>query len=171
MRNVMLACLSATAVALSVVPASAQAPNYETCHALAQQRGSGHTAGTRTHEAFIRSCLAGRVSIRGAAPLPSGTGPYEGLANYDSCHALAEQRGATHTAGRRAHEAFITSCMAGRVPFQAPVATAPGPGPFAQAANYDTCHALAARRGSGHTAGTRSHEAFIRACLAGRVPF
>lgn len=170
MRNVMLACLSA-ALTLVAVPASAQTPSYETCHALAQQRGSGHTAGMRTHEAFIRSCLAGRVPIRGVASQAPGTGPYEGLANYDSCHALAEQRGAGDTAGRRAHEAFIRSCMAGRVPFQAPVATAPGPGPFAQAANYDTCHALAARRGSGHTAGTRSHEAFIRACLAGRVPF
>jgi hypothetical protein len=171
MRNVMLACLSATAVALSVVPVSAQTPSYETCHALAQQRGSGHTAGMRTHEAFIRSCLAGRVPIRGVPSQAAGTGPYQGLANYDSCHALAEQRGAGHEAGRRAHEAFMSSCMAGRVPFQAPVATAPGPGPFAQAANYDTCHALAERRGAGHTAGMRAHEAFMRACLAGRVPF
>src|SRR5262245_50329064 len=170
MRNIILVSLSALAVSLSPAAVSAQTPNYDTCHALAQQRGSGHSAGTRAHEAFIRACLAGNVPFRGVAVAAATGGQWSELANYDSCHALADQRGSGHSAGRRAHEAFINACLAGKGPFdQAPVGAASA-GQWSQWANYDSCHTLADQRGSGHTAGTRAHEAFIRACLAGRGP-
>jgi hypothetical protein len=117
MRNIMLACLSTAALCFGATTVSAQTPDYETCHALAQQRGSGHSAGMRTHEAFIRSCLAGHVPFRTAGTQPVASGPWGGLANYDSCHALAEQRGSGHGAGTRTHEAFIRACLAGRIPF------------------------------------------------------
>jgi hypothetical protein len=31
------------------------------CHALAQQRGAGETAGSRNHQRFIDQCMAGRI--------------------------------------------------------------------------------------------------------------
>jgi hypothetical protein len=34
------------------------------CHDLARQRGAGESSGNRNHERFIRSCMAGRVSVR-----------------------------------------------------------------------------------------------------------
>jgi hypothetical protein len=35
---------------------------YDRCHELAQQRGSGETAGRRNHEHFITLCMAGKVN-------------------------------------------------------------------------------------------------------------
>lgn len=85
---------------------------YASCHALAEQRGAGHANGMRNHEAFIQACMAGRVSA-GPPASPSQRNVVRGT--YASCHALAEQRGSGHASGMRNHEAFIRSCMAGRV--------------------------------------------------------
>ena len=94
-------------------PARAPARTATQCEALSVQRLNG--PGEYRHRAFIRDCVAGRLSGRLSM-------------TYDECERLSEQRGAGLTASGvpggedlyTAHEMFMTDCLAGRIPRTAP---------------------------------------------------
>jgi hypothetical protein len=160
LTGVLTVCGSASAIA-------AQLPTNAQCHALARQRGAGEENFSRNHERFIRDCLAGKVSLRGAARVPPAVGELRAQSS-DLCHELARQRGAGETGGRRNHERFTSECMAGRVPVTEGRAINNSTPQFRKRSSEE-CHAMARQRGSAEENFTRNHERFIRDCMAGRV--
>jgi hypothetical protein len=145
---------------------AAELPTVDQCEALAQQRGSGDTSGSRNHRQFMAQCLSGRIPF---AEVPGVPTPVRDLRQwtYETCHTLALQRGASESSGSRNHERFISQCMAGRVG-AALAARAEARGLRQQSS--DACHALAVQRGSSDQAGRRTHEKFIQDCMVGKVP-
>jgi hypothetical protein len=103
-------CLAVPALA---APARAPARTQAQCEALSVQRLNG--PGEYRHRAFIRDCVAGRVSGRLSM-------------TYDECERLSEQRGAglgqPGVPGGEdlytAHETFMSDCLAGRIRRTAP---------------------------------------------------
>jgi len=89
-------------------------------------------------------------------------------ANFDSCLALSEQRGAGIESGHRNHTGFMRDCLAGRVPFTTG-GPALAPAPQAYAESYDRCATLSEQRGTGTTSGGRTHREFMTECMAGRI--
>jgi len=81
------------------------------CHDLARQRGAGESSGNRNHERFIRSCMAGRVSVR---EIRTQTQDLRRRSEAE-CDALSRQRGAGESTGNRNHQRFVRDCMAGKV--------------------------------------------------------
>ena len=103
-------CIAVPALA---APARAPGRTQAQCEALSLQRLSG--PGQYRHRAFIRDCMAGRLSERVSM-------------TYDECERLSEQRGAglgssqggNESAFFGTHQRFMTDCMAGRIPRTAP---------------------------------------------------
>jgi hypothetical protein len=101
-------CLAVPAVA---APARAPARTATQCEALSVARLNG--PGEYRHRAFIRDCVAGRLSGRLSM-------------TYDECERLAAARGAAPGPAPgsedlySAHETFMSDCLAGRVPRTAP---------------------------------------------------
>jgi hypothetical protein len=103
-------CLAVPAVG---APARTAARTQAQCEALSVQRLNG--PGEYRHRAFIRDCVAGRLSGKLSM-------------TYDECERLSEQRGAGLTASGlpggedqyTAHETFMTDCLAGRISRTAP---------------------------------------------------
>src|SRR4051794_8704037 len=88
---------------------AAQLPTVAQCHAVAEKRDSGETAGFRNHEKFIQACLSGRVPMKEIAGVPEAVRDYR-AESYGKCHELAEQRGAGETSGQRNHNRFVEQC-------------------------------------------------------------
>src|SRR5215510_16532057 len=89
--------------------------SYSACEALSLQRGSGPGPSTRTHNQFMRDCLAGSIPFAAAkTPAPA---PQAYVQSFEKCEALSEQRGAGPGggAGTRNHNSFMRQCMAGRI--------------------------------------------------------
>jgi hypothetical protein len=171
MRAITLAFATATVLAVGVSdPAlAANLPTDAQCHALARQRAGSEVYGRRTHESFIRQCMAGKIPF--AAEVVTAPPAFVGKLPTDAqCHALARQRAGSEVYGRRTHESFIRQCMAGKIPFAAEVVTAP-PAFVGKLPTDAQCHALARQRGGSEVYGRRTHESFIRQCVAGKIPF
>ena len=91
-----------------------RAVSSDFCHELAQNRGAGESSGNRNHERFIRSCLAGKVSISETTKFRAATADLRQRSS-EECHALAQQRGSGESSGKRNHDRFIRDCVAGKV--------------------------------------------------------
>jgi hypothetical protein len=106
--------LLAVAVMMMATEANAQSrASYSACESLSLQRGSGPGPSTRTHNQFMRDCLAGRIPFRAGRTVASASETH--VQSYERCEALSEQRGAGPDSGNRNHNAFIRQCMAGRI--------------------------------------------------------
>jgi hypothetical protein len=119
-----MACVAVPAVAAT--KAGAWTPTYNTCEALAMNRGitinerRSSEAGPSPYRQFMVSCLAGKVEGKPVvtarlAPAPQIPG------KWDSCEELAMRRG-IEVNERRGSEAgpspwrqFMVSCLAGKV--------------------------------------------------------
>lgn len=111
-----------------------------------------------------KSSLAFTAVLAALIAVPASAQP---LPTDAQCHALARQRAAGEAAGSRNHERFIRDCLAGRI--TATSFSIPEPVRELRGATYELCHDLARRRGAGESSGSRNHERFITACMAGRV--
>jgi hypothetical protein len=102
-----------TAVPGLGAPARAPARTATQCEALSVQRVNG--PGEYRHRAFVRDCVAGRLSGRLSM-------------TYDECERRSEARGAGlgqpgQPGGEdlyTAHQMFMSDCLAGRIPRTAP---------------------------------------------------
>jgi len=101
-------------VAVMVIATQAVAQpraSFSVCEALAEQRASGPGPSERTHNQFMRDCLAGKVPLT-TPPLPRPASEAQ-VQSFEKCEALAEQRGAGGS--DRNHRSFMRQCMAGRI--------------------------------------------------------
>jgi hypothetical protein len=89
--------------------------SFSACEALSEQRGSGPGPSERTHNAFMRDCLAGKIPF--SAGRAFAAAPEAQVQSLERCEALAEQRGAGSAggSGNRNHRSFIRQCMAGKI--------------------------------------------------------
>jgi hypothetical protein len=106
-----------TVAAMMIIPEAmvyAQSrASYRACEALSERRGSGPEAGNRTHNAFMRDCLAGTISFAAArTPAPASEAHVQ---SFDRCEALSVERGSGPESGGRNHRSFMRQCMAGRI--------------------------------------------------------
>jgi hypothetical protein len=163
MRTISLAFTAALVVCIAGPAYAQNLPTDAQCHVLARQRGAGETTGNRNHEAFIRACLAGKVTTTTPA-IPEQVRELRGMTS-DLCHELARNRGAGESSGNRNHERFIRNCMAGRVS----VTEVRTQTQDLRRRSEAECDALSRQRGAGESTGNRNHQAFVRACMAGRV--
>ena len=88
---------------------------YSACETLSLQRGSGPGPSTRTHNQFMRDCLAGRIPF--SAGRAFAAAPEAHVQSFERCEALSEQRGAGPEggSGNRNHNSFMRQCMAGKI--------------------------------------------------------
>lgn len=120
----LMACVAVPAVAAT--KAGSWTPTYNTCEALAMNRGiavnerRASETGPSAYRQFMVSCLAGKVEgkpivtarIAPAAQIPG---------KWDSCDALAFQRGVpegdrrSSDAGPSSWRQFMVACLAGKV--------------------------------------------------------
>src|SRR5262245_53119483 len=92
--NMRRSAILVTVAALMIAPeAVAQSrATYSACESLSLQRGSGPGPSTRTHNQFMRDCLAGSIPFAAAkTPAPA---PQAYVQSFEKCEALSEQRGA-----------------------------------------------------------------------------
>jgi hypothetical protein len=131
MRMTTLAITGAlmTCVAVPAVAATkpgAWTPTYTTCEDLAMNRGimvterRGSEAGPSPFRQFMVSCLAGKVEgkvVVAARVAPAAQIP----AKWDSCDALAAQRGVAENerrgseGGPSSWRQFMIACLAGKI--------------------------------------------------------
>jgi hypothetical protein len=163
MRTVLLAFTAALAVGIGTPTYAQNLPSDAQCHVLARQRGAGETSGNRNHEAFIRACVAGRVTTT-TPGIPEPVRELRGMTD-EFCHELARQRGAGESSGNRNHERFIRNCMAGRVSLGEVRSRTQDLRRRSEA----ECDVLSRQRGAGEGTGNRNHQRFVRDCMAGRV--
>ena len=107
-----------TVAIMTLVPSMVQAQaraTYSACESLSQQRGSGPGPSTRTHNEFMRECLAGKIPF--SAGRAFAAAPEAEVQSLEKCEALAEQRGAGSAggSGNRNHNSFMRQCMAGKI--------------------------------------------------------
>ena len=96
----------------AVVYAQSRA-TYSACEALSARRGSGPEAGNRTHNQFMRDCLAGTISFAAArTPAPASEAHTQ---SFEKCEDLSVERGSGPDSGWRTHRSFMRQCMAGRI--------------------------------------------------------
>ena len=108
--------LVATAVGVMTMPSIVQAQpraTYNACEDLSLQRGSGPGPSTRSHNEFMRDCLAGKIPFT-TPPLPKPASQVQ-VQSFEKCEALSEQRGAGPQVGTRNHNSFMRQCMTGRI--------------------------------------------------------
>jgi hypothetical protein len=104
------------AVMMAATQANAQSrASFSACEALSEQRASGPGPSERTHNAFMRDCLAGKIPFNAGRAFAAA--PEAQVQSLEKCEALAEQRGAGSAAGsgNRNHRSFIRQCMAGKI--------------------------------------------------------
>jgi hypothetical protein len=167
MRTVALVFTGMLTVCVNAPAFAAQLPTVAQCHAVAQKRGAGETAGGANHRLFIQQCLAGRIPMAEVRGIPVAVREYR-EASYEKCHELAEQRGAGEASGARNHRLFTEQCMAGKIP-TADVTQIRAQTEPLRKKSEEECNALAQQRGAGVTSGTRNHQRFINQCMAGKV--
>jgi len=107
-----------TVATMMIIPDAVYAQtraSYSACEALSQQRASGPGLSTRTHNQFMRDCLAGKIPF--SAGRAFAAAPEAQVQSFERCEALAEQRGAGSqgATGNRAHRSFMNQCMAGKI--------------------------------------------------------
>jgi len=110
------AILITVALVMAATQANAQSrASYSACEALSEQRASGIGGGNRTHNQFMRDCLAGRIPFRAGGTVTSASETH--VQSYEKCEALSEQRGSGPEggSGNRNHNSFMRQCMAGRI--------------------------------------------------------
>src|SRR5262245_3355081 len=109
--------IAVAAMMMIATQANAQTrASYSACESLSLQRGSGPGPSTRTHNQFMRDCLAGRIPF-GAAGKAYAAAPEAHVQSFERCEALSEQRGAGPEggSGNRNHNSFMRQCMAGKI--------------------------------------------------------
>jgi hypothetical protein len=167
MRILAIAFAGALSACIAVPVSAAQLPTDAQCHALARQRGAAEESGSRNHERFIRDCVAGRIPFE-TPGIPASVRDYRAQSS-DLCHELARQRGAGEGTGNRNHERFTTQCMAGKIPVTEARRIGTETADLRKRSEAE-CDALSRQRGAGEASvGTRNHERFVRACMAGKV--
>ena len=112
--------LSAIFVAVAVMMVATQAnaqsrASYSACESLSLKRASGPGPSERTHSAFMRDCLAGKIPFREGRTVVAASEAH--VQSFERCEALAEQRGAGSSggSGNRNHNSFMRQCMAGKI--------------------------------------------------------
>src|SRR5438094_9793671 len=112
-RSPILIAIAAMTIATA---ANAQSrATYSACESLSLQRGSGPGPSTRTHNQFMRDCLAGPIPI--SAGRAYAAAPEAHVQSFERCEALSEQRGAGAEggSGNRNHNSFMRQRMAGQI--------------------------------------------------------
>src|SRR5215510_139780 len=110
-RSAVLIAIAAMTIATA---ANAQSrASYSACESLSLQRGSGPGPSNRTHNEFMRDCLAGRIPF--SAGRAFAAAPEAHVQSFERCEALSEQRGAGSAGGNRNHNSFMRQCMAGKI--------------------------------------------------------
>lgn len=120
----LMTCVAVPAVAAT--KAGTWTPTYNTCEALAMNRGIMVTerrssdTGPSPYRQFMVSCLAGKVEGKPVvtarvAPAPQIPG------KWDACDTLADQRGIPQNdrrsseAGPSSYRQFMVACLAGKI--------------------------------------------------------
>ncbi|HUI97416.1 MAG TPA: hypothetical protein VLX44_16800 [Xanthobacteraceae bacterium] len=121
--SALAACLAASTIGM----AQAAPPSFARCDALAGQRGVAEferrsTESASPYRQFMVRCLAGQVSgaTTGAADQPLTPAATRIASKWDSCDALAGQRGVAEFERRSTESAspyrqFMVRCLAGRI--------------------------------------------------------
>jgi hypothetical protein len=108
------AILITVAAVMMIVPEAVYAQSrasYNACESLSLQRASGPGPSTRTHNEFMRECLAGKIPFReGRTVVAASEGHVQ---SFERCEALSEQRGSGGS--DRTHRSFMRQCMAGKI--------------------------------------------------------
>jgi hypothetical protein len=110
------AILVTVAAMMAATQANAQSrASYSACESLSLKRASGPGPSERTHNAFMRDCLAGKIPFREGRTVVAASETH--VQSYERCEALAEQRGAGSGGGggNRNHNSFMRQCMAGKI--------------------------------------------------------
>ena len=110
------AILITVAVMMAATQANAQSrASYSACESLSLKRASGPGPSERTHNAFMRDCLAGKIPFREGRAVASASEAH--VQSFEKCEALSEQRGAGAAggSGNRNHNSFMRQCMAGKI--------------------------------------------------------
>jgi hypothetical protein len=103
-----------TVAAVMMIATSANAQrraSYSACESLSLQRGSGPGPSTRSHNEFMRECLAGKIPFRAGRTYAAA--PEAHVQSFERCEALSEQRGSGGS--DRTHRSFMRQCMAGKI--------------------------------------------------------
>ena len=105
-----------TALVIMLVPeamayAAQSRASYSACEALSEQRASGPGPSERTHNAFMRDCLAGKIPFRAGRTVAAASEAH--VQSFERCEALSEQRGSGGS--DRSHRSFMRQCMAGKI--------------------------------------------------------
>ena len=110
------AILVTAAVMMAATQANAQSrASYSACESLSLKRASGPGPSERTHNQFMRDCLAGKIPF--SAGRAFAAAPEAHVQSFEKCEALSEQRGAGAAggSGNRNHNSFMRQCMAGKI--------------------------------------------------------
>jgi len=120
----LMACVAVPAVAAT--KAGSWTPTYNTCEALAMNRGvtiterRGSETGPSAYRQFMVACLAGKVEGKPAVTArlaPAAQIPEK----WDACDTLADQRGVPQNdrrssdAGPSSYRQFMVACLAGKI--------------------------------------------------------
>src|SRR5262245_60879850 len=104
--NMRRSAILITVATMMILPEAVYAQSratYSACEALSVERAS--KMGNRTHNQFMRDCLAGTISFAAArTPAPA---PEAHVQSFERCEALSEQRGAGPQVGTRNHNSFM----------------------------------------------------------------
>ena len=114
-RSAILIAVAATMMIATEANAQSRAATYNACESLSLKRGSGPGPSTRTHNEFMRECLAGKIPF--SAGRAFAAAPEAHVQSFERCEALSEQRGAGPGggSGNRNHNSFMRQCMAGKI--------------------------------------------------------
>ena len=124
--------------------------------------------------------ITGALMICTAMPAAAATRPGAWTPTYNTCEALAMNRGITinerrsSDTGPSAYRQFMVSCLAGKVEGKPVVTARIAPAPQIPG-KWDSCDALASQRGipendrRGSEGGPSSYRQFMVACLAGKI--
>src|SRR5215467_13584448 len=105
--------ITVAAIMVATAANAQRRASYSACESLSLQRASGPGPSTRTHNDFMRDCLAGKIPFGGQRALAAA--PEQQVQSFEKCEALGEQRGAGSAWGDRNHRSFMRQCMAGKI--------------------------------------------------------
>src|SRR5215467_5999000 len=105
--------ITVAAIMVATAANAQRRASYSACESLSLQRASGPGPSTRTHNDFMRDCLAGRIPFSAGRALAAA--PEAHVQSFERCEALSEQRGAGPGGGNRNHNSFMRQCMAGKI--------------------------------------------------------
>ena len=120
----LMACVAVPVAAAT--KAESWTPTYNTCEALAMNRGvtiterRGSETGPSAYRQFMVSCLAGKVEGKPVV-VPRIAAATQIPGKWDACDTLADQRGVPQNdrrsseAGPSSYRQFMVACLAGKI--------------------------------------------------------